>query len=162
MQAHGVFGLFMREEKSHFWVKMLKLTTVLSVEMCIIGAFYEENASDESKGAGEIWSSYSPTDFLYTVIALACGLILSLLLSLLFSLSDRLRFRFQDFAYCMASTVCVVVTLAALAGTVYQCLAICSEAAGHWAISLLPVLGGETLVVQSLLAGLQALRRPFS
>lgn len=162
MRAHGVFGLFMREEKPHFWVKMLKVTTALSVEMCIIGAFYEETASDESKGAGEIWSSYNATDFLYAVIALSCGLGLSLLLSFLFFLSDRLKGRFQDYAYCLVSAICVLATLAALAGTVYQCLTVCSEAAGHWAISLLPVLGGETLIVQSLLASPQVLRRALN
>jgi hypothetical protein len=156
---HGVFGLFIREEMYNSWVKMLKFTTVLAAEMCIIGAFYDESESEGSKEAGEIWSSYSVNDFTYVVIALACGLVLSLILLLLFLLCDYFQDRMRGLAYCLVTAFCVFLTGGALAGTIVQSLEVCSEASGHWAISLLPVLGGETLVVQSLVAVLRSIGR---
>jgi hypothetical protein len=50
----------------------------------------------------------------------------------------------------------VFLCFAALAGTIYQSSVICAEAGGRWGISFLPLLGGEGLIVQSILATIRA------
>ena len=155
-RAHGVLGLFVNEEKPRLWSKVLRLTTVLVADMCIIGAFYDENDSENSQNTDEIWSNYSASDFSYAVISLVCGFCLSLLLSLLFSLPTRLPSHFESLAYSNTCALCIFLCFSALAGTIYQSSVLCSEAAGRWAISLLPVLAGEVLIVQSVLAVVRA------
>jgi hypothetical protein len=130
-------------------MKTASWTAVLAAEMAFIGARYEgEDDSGDSHSQGNIWSGYEDTDFLYSLSALGVGLGVALVLSALFTVTGRAR----KAATAVGCAAVGVVLTVSLGGTIYMDLDLCFEQGGRWAISFLPLVLGEAMICQTIVA----------
>jgi hypothetical protein len=149
LETHCFTGLFLHSDELKRWMKTASWTAVLAAEMAFIGARYEgEDDSEDSHSQGNIWTGYEDTDFLYSLSALGVGLGVALVLSALFTAAGRA-------GKVMTAVGCLfvgIVLAISLGGTIYMDLDLCFEQGGRWAISCLPLVLGEVVICQTLVA----------
>jgi hypothetical protein len=157
LESHCLIGLFVHSSELKRWTKTAVWSAVLAGEMAFIGARYkrEEHEGGNSSQA-DIWAEYNSSDFLHCLSALGIGLGLAIVLFGFFTAAGKSNLAIKRPLTRTAAVAAAVVLCVSLGCTAYMSQDLCFEEGGKWAVSCLPLVLGELVICQPLVALLRA------